>query len=57
MGDDIINLSPGSITPTGQIVSGTPVQNQLALDQLAKQSDTQERRSCKTSYKRIHGYN
>jgi hypothetical protein len=38
MGDDIINLSPGSITPTGQIVSGTPVQNQLALDQLAKQS-------------------
>jgi hypothetical protein len=38
MGDDIINLSPGSITPTGQIVSGTPVQNQLVLDQLAKQS-------------------
>ena len=38
MGNDIINLSPGSITPTGQIVSGTPVQNQLVLDQLAKQS-------------------
>jgi hypothetical protein len=38
MGDDIINLSPGSITPTGQIVSGTLVQNQLVLDQLAKQS-------------------
>jgi hypothetical protein len=38
MGDDIINLSPGSITPSGQIVSGTAAQNQAVLDQLAKQS-------------------
>jgi hypothetical protein len=38
MGDDIINLSPGSITPTGQIVSGTAAQNQAVLDQIAKQT-------------------
>jgi hypothetical protein len=38
MGDDIINLSPGSITPSGQIVSGTAAQNQAVLDQIAKQT-------------------